>query len=110
MENYAAAAQILAGMNVSVGGATIAEGIAVRDVGPLPMSILRDRGGVEIVVAPEKLIEKALILLIEIERRSPEGAGAGLAALLAAPDKFRAARSGSSCRAAISTRARSPMC
>lgn len=94
VESYAAAAQMLAGQQVAVGGATVAEGIAVRDVGPLPMSILKQHG-VEIVVAPEKLIEKALILLIEIEKTVAEGAGAaGLAALLAAPEKFRGCKVG----------------
>ena len=94
VESYAAAAQTLAGEPVSVGGATIAEGIAVRDVGALPMSILRERG-VEVIVASERLIEKALILLIEIEKTVAEGAGAtGLAALLAQPERFRGRKVG----------------
>ena len=94
VETYAAAAQTLAGEPVSVGGATIAEGIAVRDVGALPMSILRERG-VEVIVASERLIEKALILLIEIEKTVAEGAGAtGLAALLAQPERFRGRKVG----------------
>ncbi len=94
VETYAAAAQTLAGEAVSVGGATIAEGIAVRDVGALPMSILRERG-VEVIVASERLIEKALILLIEIEKTVAEGAGAtGLAALLAQPERFRGRKVG----------------
>jgi threonine dehydratase len=94
VETYAAAAQTLAGEPVSVGGATIAEGIAVRDVGPLPMSILRDHA-TEILVVSERLIEKALILLIEIEKTVAEGAGAaGLAALLAAPERFRGRKVG----------------
>ena len=88
VESYAAAAQILAGQPVSVGGATIAEGIAVRDVGGLPMSILREHG-TEVLVVPERKIEKAVILLIEIEKTVAEGAGAaGLAALLHEPERF----------------------
>lgn len=88
VESYAAAAQILAGHPVSVGGATIAEGIAVRDVGALPMSILRAHG-VDVVTVPERLIERAIILLIEIEKTVAEGAGAAaLAALLAMPERF----------------------
>lgn len=94
VETYAAAAQSLAGEPVSVGGATIAEGIAVRDVGALPMSILREHA-VEVIVVSERLIEKALILLIEIEKTVAEGAGAaGLAALLAAPERFRGKKVG----------------
>jgi len=66
----------------------------VRDVGALPMSILRERG-VEVIVASERLIEKALILLIEIEKTVAEGAGAtGLAALLAQPERFRGRKVG----------------
>jgi threonine dehydratase len=94
VESYAAAAQMLAGAPVSVGGATIAEGIAVRDVGQLPMSIFRAYGA-GILTAPEHLIEKAVILLIEIEKTVAEGAGAaGLAALLAHPDRFAGRRIG----------------
>jgi len=88
VESYAAAAQQLAGRPVTVGGATIAEGIAVRDVGELPMSILRAYG-VDVMTVPERLIEKAVILLLEIEKTVAEGAGAAaLAALLAAPERF----------------------
>jgi threonine dehydratase len=88
VESYAAAAQQLAGRPVSVGGATIAEGIAVRDVGELPMAILRGYG-VDVMTVPERLIEKAVILLLEIEKTVAEGAGAAaLAALFASPDRF----------------------
>jgi threonine dehydratase len=94
VESYAAMAQKLAGYAVSVGGPTIAEGIAVRDVGALPEAILRAHG-VEVLTAPEDLIERAVILLNEIEKTVAEGAGAaGLAALLAHPDMFRGKRVG----------------
>ena len=94
VESYAAMAQKLAGHAVSVGGPTIAEGIAVRDVGALPEAILRAHG-VEVLTAPEDLIERAVILLNEIEKTVAEGAGAaGLAALLAHPDMFRGKRVG----------------
>ena len=92
--SYAAMAQRLAGQVVSVGGSTIAEGIAVRDVGALPLSILRAHG-TEVLTAPEDLIERAVILLIEIEKTVAEGAGAaGLAALIAHPDRFRGQKVG----------------
>jgi threonine dehydratase len=88
VDSYAAAAQQLAGRPVSVGGATIAEGIAVRDVGALPIAILRAHH-VDVMTVPERLIEKAVILLLEIEKTVAEGAGAAaLAALLAAPERF----------------------
>ena len=89
VENYAAAAQILAGRPVVIsGGATIAEGIAVSDVGALPISILRAHG-VEVVAVSERLIERALVLMIEIEKTVVEGAAAAaLAAVLADPARF----------------------
>ena len=94
VESYGAMAQKLAGHAVSVGGPTIAEGIAVRDVGALPEATLRAHG-VEVITAPEDLIERAVILLAEIEKTVAEGAGAaGLAALLAEPDMFRGKKVG----------------
>ncbi len=88
VETYAAASQALSGLPVSVGGVTLAEGIAVRDVGALPLAILRAHR-TDIMVVAERLIEKALILLIEIEKTVAEGAGsAALAAVLANPKRF----------------------
>ncbi len=94
VESYAAMVQRLAGEPVAVGGSTIAEGIAVRDVGALPEAILRAHG-VDVLTAPEDVIERAVILLAEIEKTVAEGAGAaGLAALLAHPDRFRGKKVG----------------
>jgi threonine dehydratase len=89
VESYSAASQMLAGQPVAIkGGATIAEGIAVRDVGAVPMSILRTHG-VKVVTVPENLIERALVLLLEIEKTVVEGAAAAaLAAVLAEPKRF----------------------
>ena len=88
VETYAAASQALSGLPVSVGGVTLAEGIAVRDVGQLPLAILRAHN-TDVMVVAERLIERALILLIEIEKTVAEGAGsAALAAVLANPKRF----------------------
>ncbi|MCW8306190.1 threonine ammonia-lyase [Acidiphilium sp. PA] len=88
VESYAGFAQALAGKPIEVGGATIAEGIAVRDIGRLPLSILRDLG-TEVVVVPEAAVEQAIALLIEGSKLVAEGAGAaGLAAVLSFPDRF----------------------
>jgi threonine dehydratase len=88
VESYAAVAQHLAGRPVSVGGATIAEGIAVRDVGALPLAILREYG-IEVMTVAERLIEKAVIQMLEIEKTVTEGAGAAaLAALMSNPARF----------------------
>jgi threonine dehydratase len=85
---YSAMRQLLAGEPVTAGGDTIAEGIAVRDIGKLPLEIARallDR----VVSVDEIAIERAIALFIEIEKTVAEGAGAtGLAALLAYPKLF----------------------
>ena len=85
---YSAMRQLLAGEPVTAGGDTIAEGIAVRDIGKLPLEIARallDR----VVSVDEIAIERAIALFIEVEKTVTEGAGAtGLAALLAYPELF----------------------
>jgi threonine dehydratase len=94
VEAYAPMAQRLAGRPVSVGGATIAEGIAVRDVGELPLAIIRDFG-LEVLVVPELAVEEAIGLLAEGAKVVAEGAGAaGVAALLTFPDRFHGKRVG----------------
>ena len=94
VENYGAAAQKLAGQPVTAGGTTIAEGIAVRDIGELPLSILREYC-IEVLLVPESAIEHAIVMLIEIEKTVAEGAGAiGLAAVLTYPERFRGKRIG----------------
>jgi threonine dehydratase len=91
---YSAMAQRLAGETVDVGGPTIAEGIAVRDVGEKPLAIIRTLG-VEVLVVPEHTIEEAVGLLVEGARVVAEGAGAaGVAGLLAYTEHFRGKRIG----------------
>ncbi len=88
VEAYAAMAQRLAGQQVAVGGPTIAEGIAVRDTGSIPLRIARELG-IEVLVVPERAVELAIGLLIEGTKIVAEGAGAaGVAALLAFPERF----------------------
>ncbi|HET6308348.1 MAG TPA: threonine ammonia-lyase [Rhodopila sp.] len=94
VETYAAMAQRLAGRSVSVGGATIAEGIAVRDIGDIPFDMVRRRIA-GILVTPERAIEEAIGLLAEGAKTVAEGAGAtGVAALLAHPEPFRGKKVG----------------
>lgn len=89
VETYSAMAQELAGRPVEVGGSTIAEGIAVRDVGRRPLEIVRQLG-VPVITVPEHVIENAIALLAEEAKVVAEGAGAaGVAALLAHPELFR---------------------
>ncbi|MBX6743177.1 MAG: threonine ammonia-lyase [Acetobacteraceae bacterium] len=88
VEGYPAMAQRLAGAPVAVGGPTIAEGIAVRDIGETPLAMVR-RFGIEVLVVPERAVEHAIALLAEGAKVVAEGAGAaGLAAILAFPERF----------------------
>jgi threonine dehydratase len=89
VENYSAFAQALAGAEkISVGGPTVAEGIAVRDIGQNPLSVLRALN-IEVLVVSEHAIEQAIALLVESAKQVAEGAGAaGLAAVLAFPERF----------------------
>jgi threonine dehydratase len=85
---YAALYQILHGQPVNVGGETIAEGIAVRDTGKLPLEICRALVN-EVLLVDEVAIETAIQMFLEIEKTVAEGAGAaGLAALLSHPGTF----------------------
>ncbi|MDB5316248.1 MAG: threonine ammonia-lyase [Rhodospirillales bacterium] len=87
-EFYPAMAQRLAGQQVKVGGPTIAEGIAVRDVGEMPFAMLQAMG-IEVLVVPERAVEQAIALLAEGAKVVAEGAGAAaLAAVLAFPERF----------------------
>ncbi|MDA1372761.1 MAG: threonine ammonia-lyase [Proteobacteria bacterium] len=71
------------------GGATIAEGIAVKQPGELTLEIMR-RLVDDIVIVNEETIEEALNLLITIEKTVTEGAGAAaLAAVMAHPQLFQ---------------------
>ena len=85
---YSAMAQRLAGQAVAVGGSTIAEGIAVRDVGVLPLQIVTELVS-DVLIVPERAVEEAIALLAEGAKVVAEGAGAaGIAALLAFPERF----------------------
>ncbi|HTW26079.1 MAG TPA: threonine ammonia-lyase [Acetobacteraceae bacterium] len=91
---YAALAQRLAGQPVHVGGPTIAEGIAVRDIGAQPLAVIRAHVS-DVLVVPERVVEDAIALLAEGAKQVAEGAGAaGVAALLAHPELFEGKRVG----------------
>jgi len=79
---------------VATGGATIAEGIAVKAVGDISFSVARPLVD-EVVLIEEPFFEKAIALYCNVEKTVTEGAGAGsLAALLAFPEKFRGKKCG----------------
>ena len=76
------------------GGATIAEGIAVKQVGDLTYAIARPLID-EVLLVEEPFFERAIALYCNVEKTVAEGAGAAaLAALLAYPDKFRGKKCG----------------
>ncbi len=69
-------------------GDTLAEGIAVKIPGRITREIVRSLIK-DIVLVSERDLEKALSLLLQIEKTVVEGAGAaGLAALIAHPQRF----------------------
>jgi threonine dehydratase len=84
----------LAGEPSKCGGATIAEGIAVKAVGELTFqqaAPLID----EVVLCEEWAFEQAIALYCMVEKTVAEGAGAGsLAGLLAHPERFRGRKCG----------------
>jgi threonine dehydratase len=86
--SYAAMYQLLAGEPVTAGGDTIAEGIAVRDIGKTPLAIAKALLD-QVLTVDEVAIERAIALFLEVEKTVAEGAGAaGLAALLSHPQHF----------------------
>ncbi len=78
----------LGGSELPVGGATLAEGIAVKNVGKLTLPIVR-RLVADIVLVDEEHIERAVNAYLTLQKTMAEGAGAaGLAAMLARPQMF----------------------
>jgi threonine dehydratase len=86
---YASAYAALQADEVPIkGGQTIAEGIAVKNIGRLTLQIIREHV-TELMRVEEAAIERAIGLLAGIEKVIVEGAGAvGLAALLTDPARF----------------------
>jgi threonine dehydratase len=92
---YGAEAELYPSMKCSiegcvlpVGGDTLAEGIAVKQPGELTSRILGELVD-EILLVAERDLEHAVALLVTVEKTVVEGAGAaGLAAMLAQPERF----------------------
>ena len=77
------------GCHMPLGGDTLAEGIAVKQPGELTSRILKDLAN-DVVLVPERELERAVAMLVGIEKTVVEGAGAaGLAAMLADRDRFK---------------------
>ena len=89
---YASMRDAVAGTSGSYGGATIAEGIAVKRPGELTRAIIGDLVD-DILVVDEPALEQAVQLLLTAGNVLGEGAGAaGIAALLTAPNRFAGRR------------------
>lgn len=86
--------QALRGEPSVSGGETIAEGIAVKNVGKLTLPIIRALVS-EILLVEDWQVEQAVALFLSIEKSVAEGAGAaGLAAILAHPERFKGKKVG----------------
>ncbi len=84
----------LTGENRPLGGPTLAEGIAVKNVGKLTLPIVRELVS-EIVLVDEVQLERAVNAYLTLQKTMAEGAGAaGLAAMLAKPERFRGKKVG----------------
>jgi threonine dehydratase len=91
---YPSFVNAIRGENRPVGGATLAEGIAVKTVGQKPLPIVRDLVS-DILLVDEPAIERAVAAYATLQHTMAEGAGAaGLAAMLAKPDRFAGKRVG----------------
>ena len=78
----------LNGTALPCAGDTLAEGIAVKEPGGITSTMVRALVD-DIVLVSERRLEEAVSLLLQIEKTVVEGAGAaGLAALLAWPERF----------------------
>ena len=80
--------------NRPIGGSTLAEGIAVKNVGKLTLPIIRDLVS-EIILVDEVQLERAVNAYLTLQKTMAEGAGAaGLAAMLARPELFKGKKVG----------------
>jgi threonine dehydratase len=93
-ELYPSMHAAMRGQPATCDGDTLAEGIAVKTPGQLTQQVVRALVD-DIVLVGERDLERAVSLLLSIEKTVVEGAGAaGLAALLAHPRRFRGAKVG----------------
>ncbi|KAB2856715.1 MAG: threonine ammonia-lyase, partial [Bauldia sp.] len=93
-ELYPSLRAALRGEPARCGGESLAEGIAVKNVGRLPVEIAR-RFVDDMLLVEEAAIERAVADYLMLQKTLAEGAGAvPLAALLAHPQRFRGKRVG----------------
>jgi threonine dehydratase len=91
---YPSMRNAVTGASDPIGGPTLAEGIAVKNVGKLTLPVVRALVS-DIVLVDEAHLERAVNAYLTLQKTMAEGAGAaGLAALLATPDRFRGRKVG----------------
>jgi len=84
----------LRGEKAKIGGETLAEGIAVKNVGRITLPIIRELVDHMLLVG-EADIERAVAEYLLLQKTMAEGAGAvGLAAMIANPERFAARKVG----------------
>jgi threonine dehydratase len=93
-ELYPCMRNAVTGANDPVGGPTLAEGIAVKNVGAFTVPVVRELVK-DIILVDEGHLERAVNAYLTLQKTMAEGAGAaGLAAMLAAPERFRGRKVG----------------
>jgi threonine dehydratase len=93
-ELYPSMYALTKGLDLACAGDTLAEGIAVKQPGLLTRRFVQALAD-DILLVSERDLERAVSLLLQIEKTVVEGAGAaGLAALLAHPGRFAGRRVG----------------
>jgi threonine dehydratase len=91
---YASAWNAIHGENRPLGGPTLAEGIAAKYAGKLTLPIIRELVA-EIILVDEAQLERAVNAYLTLQKTMAEGAGAaGLAAMLAKPQRFKGKKVG----------------
>lgn len=93
-ELYPSMRAALRGETAVIGGETLAEGIAVKNSGELTLEAVR-RTADDVVLVSEDAIERAVAQYLMLQKTMAEGAGAaGLAAMIADPERFRGRKVG----------------
>lgn len=91
---YPSMSNAVKGENRQIGGPTIAEGIAVKNVGELTVPVVRELVS-DIVLVDEAQLERSVNAYLTLQKTMAEGAGAaGLGAMLAEPKRFANRRVG----------------
>ncbi len=94
VESYPSTYAALRGKIAECGGATLAEGIAVKACGAFTLPIIRNLVS-DVILVSETAIEQAIFTLASVQKTVAEGASAaGLAAVLSNKERFAGRRIG----------------